>query len=59
VLAFFGFINGTELAFGNSAPVALGYAVLGVVCLAFGRAKLSVVAPQVEVSPADAMTEQA
>ncbi|HTW29442.1 MAG TPA: hypothetical protein VME92_20115 [Acetobacteraceae bacterium] len=37
VLAFFGFINGTALAVGNSAPVALGYAVLGVVCLSLGR----------------------
>jgi AGZA family xanthine/uracil permease-like MFS transporter len=37
VLAFFGFINGTRLAFGNSAPVALGYVVLALTCLAFAR----------------------
>jgi AGZA family xanthine/uracil permease-like MFS transporter len=59
VLAFFGFINGTQLAFGNSAPVALGYLVLAVTCLAFGRTKLSYVAPPVELSPADALTDQA
>ncbi|OYV41733.1 MAG: regulator [Rhodospirillales bacterium 20-64-7] len=35
VLAFFGFINGTQLAVGNSAPVALGYAVLAATCLSF------------------------
>jgi AGZA family xanthine/uracil permease-like MFS transporter len=40
VLAFFGFINGTQLAFGNSAPVALGYVVLAVTCLAFSRSGL-------------------
>jgi AGZA family xanthine/uracil permease-like MFS transporter len=44
VLAFFGFINGTELAFGNSAPVALGYAVLAVTCLVFGKGSLKYVA---------------
>jgi AGZA family xanthine/uracil permease-like MFS transporter len=43
VLAFFGFINGTELAFGNSAPVALGYAVLAVTCLVFGKGSLKYV----------------
>lgn len=37
VLAFFGFINGTQLAVGNSAPIALGYLVLSVTCLAFWR----------------------
>ncbi|HQT68562.1 MAG: regulator [Rhodospirillales bacterium 20-60-12] len=37
VLAFFGFINGTQLAFGNSAPVALGYALLALLCFGFGR----------------------
>ncbi len=35
VLAYFGFINGTALGFGNSAPVALGYVMMGLVCLAF------------------------
>jgi AGZA family xanthine/uracil permease-like MFS transporter len=59
VLAFFGFINGTELAFGNSAPVALGYAVLAVVCLGFGRTSTATVPQPVEVSPADAISEQA
>jgi AGZA family xanthine/uracil permease-like MFS transporter len=41
VLAFFGFINGTQLAFGNSAPVALGYAVLAVTCVIFGRTSIA------------------
>jgi AGZA family xanthine/uracil permease-like MFS transporter len=40
VLAFFGFINGTELAFGNSIPVAIGYAVLACTCLAFAKGPL-------------------
>lgn len=35
VLAFFGFMNGTALAFGNSVPIAMGYAVLAVTCLSF------------------------
>jgi adenine/guanine/hypoxanthine permease len=33
VLAFFGVINGTALGFGNSASVALGYLLVGAVCL--------------------------
>jgi AGZA family xanthine/uracil permease-like MFS transporter len=40
VLSFFGFINGTQLAFGNSAPIALGYVVLAITCLIFGRGSL-------------------
>ncbi len=32
VLAFFGFINGTSLAFANSAPVALGYMLIALIC---------------------------
>ena len=35
VLAFFGFIHGTSLGFGNSAPVALGYLCMAIVCIAF------------------------
>jgi AGZA family xanthine/uracil permease-like MFS transporter len=35
VLAFFGFIHGTALGFGNSAPVALGYLLVAVLCLGF------------------------
>jgi len=53
VLAFFGFINGTQLAFGNSAPVAAGYAVLACTCIAFGRG-LKVVPGPVEVMTPDA-----
>jgi AGZA family xanthine/uracil permease-like MFS transporter len=46
VLAFFGFINGTQLAFGNSAPVALGYAILGgMLLLLWRRAPVRVAAP--------------
>jgi adenine/guanine/hypoxanthine permease len=33
VLAFFGFINGTALAVGNSAPVALGYLLIALMCV--------------------------
>ena len=33
VLAFFGFIHGTSLGVGNSAPVALGYLFMALVCL--------------------------
>src|SRR5262249_50644044 len=35
VLAFFGFIHGTSLGFGNSAPVALGYLAVVLVCTGF------------------------
>jgi len=42
VLAFFGFINGTALGFGNSAAVALGYLVVAVVCLGFNLQEQSV-----------------
>jgi AGZA family xanthine/uracil permease-like MFS transporter len=37
VLAFFGFIHGTSLGIGNSAPVALGYLIVAVICVALGR----------------------
>ena len=37
VLAFFGFIHGTSLGFGNSAAVALGYLLIALVCLGFSR----------------------
>jgi adenine/guanine/hypoxanthine permease len=37
VLAFFGFIHGTSLGVGNSAPVALGYLIIAVICVALGR----------------------
>ena len=37
VLAFFGFINGTALAFANSAPVALGYLLLALMCFGLMR----------------------
>jgi AGZA family xanthine/uracil permease-like MFS transporter len=60
VLAFFGFINGTQLAFGNSAPVALGYAVLAATCLVFGRTSLKMVAQAVEpveMAPTEGVTE--
>ena len=48
VLAFFGFINGTALAWGNSAPIALGYVVLAATCLIFGRTSLKMVSQPVE-----------
>ncbi len=37
MLAFFGFINGTALGFGNSSSVALGYLLLGLMCLGLSR----------------------
>jgi len=33
VLAFFGFIHGTALGIGNSAPVAFGYLIVALICL--------------------------
>jgi AGZA family xanthine/uracil permease-like MFS transporter len=59
VLAFFGFINGTQLAFGNSAPVALGYAVLAATCLVFGRTSLKMVSQPADMTPADGAAESA
>jgi AGZA family xanthine/uracil permease-like MFS transporter len=32
VLAFFGFIHGTALGIGNSAPVAFGYMLVAMIC---------------------------
>lgn len=37
VLAFFGFINGTALGFANSAPVALGYGLMALMCFGLSR----------------------
>ena len=37
ILSYFGFIHGTALGIGNSAPVALGYLIVAAVCLAFSR----------------------
>ena len=37
VLSFFGFIHGTSLGIGNSAPVALGYLIVASVCYALSR----------------------
>jgi len=37
VLAFFGFIHGTALGIGNSAPVALGYLMMAGICLVLAR----------------------
>jgi len=34
MLAYFGIINGTALGIGNSAPVALGYVVIALICAA-------------------------
>jgi len=53
VLAFFGFINGTQLAFGNSAPVALGYVVLAATCLVFGRTSVATVSQPVTEQAAE------
>ena len=37
VLSFFGFIHGTSLGVGNSAPVALGYLIVAGLFYALGR----------------------
>jgi AGZA family xanthine/uracil permease-like MFS transporter len=37
VLSFFGFIHGTSLGIGNSAPVAIGYLIVAGVCYALSR----------------------
>ena len=37
VLSFFGFIHGTALGIGSSAPVALGYLIVAGVCAVLGR----------------------
>ena len=49
VLAFFGFINGTSLAFANSAPVALGYLLIAAICLGLSRYPAAAVMPEIEV----------
>ena len=48
VLAYFGFINGTALGFGNSAGVALGYLLLGGMCMAMTRYPAALPDPIVE-----------
>jgi len=57
VLAFFGFINGTQLAFGNSAPVALGYLVLAITCIVFGRTSIKMVQQPVEMEPSEGVAD--
>ncbi len=37
VLSFFGFIHGTSLGIGSSAPVALGYLIVAGFCLVLSR----------------------
>jgi adenine/guanine/hypoxanthine permease len=55
VLAFFGFIHGTPLGIGNSAPLALGYLIIAGVCYVLSRQNY----PEVVVSaePAHAVGE--
>jgi len=45
ILAFFGFINGTALGFANSAPVALGYALIGLMCFGLTRYPAAIALP--------------
>jgi AGZA family xanthine/uracil permease-like MFS transporter len=49
VLAFFGFINGTSLAVANSAPVALGYLMIALICVGMYRYPGAAEAPEIEV----------
>ncbi|MEJ0017839.1 MAG: hypothetical protein WDN25_14980 [Acetobacteraceae bacterium] len=56
ILAFFGFINGTALGFANSAPVALGYALMGLMCFGLSRYPAAMEQPTellAEESPAE------
>lgn len=55
VLAFFGFINGTALGFGNSASVSLGYLVLGFICFALSRYPAAAALPVDEAVPGEAL----
>lgn len=48
VFSFFGFIHGTSLGIGNSAPVALGYLTIGAVCMAFGYKQAAMAMPPSE-----------
>lgn len=53
VLSFFGFIHGTSLGFGNSAPVAVGYLMIVAVCLAFSQRTVTAAsAPEPELEHA-------
>ncbi len=54
VLAFFGFINGTALGFANSAPVALGYALMALMCVGLVRTQPEAVAM---VEPSEVVAE--
>jgi len=56
VLSFFGFIHGTSLGIGNSAPVALGYLIVAGFCYALNRQDYAevVISPE---APAHAVGE--
>jgi AGZA family xanthine/uracil permease-like MFS transporter len=54
VLAFFGFINGTALGFANSAPVALGYGLMALMCAGLARTQQGAV---VVTEPLEAAAE--
>ena len=56
VLSFFGFIHGTSLGIGNSAPVAVGYLIVAGVCYALSRQNYAEVVVSAE-EPAHAVGE--
>jgi AGZA family xanthine/uracil permease-like MFS transporter len=56
VFSFFGFIHGTSLGIGNSAPVALGYLMIAVVCLVYSRKGALATSPEM-IEPEHAMAE--
>jgi AGZA family xanthine/uracil permease-like MFS transporter len=56
VFSFFGFIHGTSLGVGNSAPVALGYLMIALVCLAYTRKGALATSPPI-IEPEHAMAE--
>jgi len=45
IFSFFGFIHGTSLGWGNSAPVALGYVLIAGVCVVFSRKSILAASP--------------
>ena len=57
VLSFFGFIHGTSLGIGNSAPVAVGYLIVAGVCYGLSRQGYPETLISTEEEPAHALGE--
>jgi AGZA family xanthine/uracil permease-like MFS transporter len=54
ILSFFGFIHGTSLGIGSSAPVALGYLIIAAFCFVLSRQSY----PEVVLSAEPAMAAE-